>query len=208
MNQKKTILLDVDYTLYPRGTGPFKEVSKRIEKYVVSMLSLGLEEARELRKSYISRYGSTLGGLMHDHGVRPHEFLKYVHDVPVESLIKPDEKLRSVLETIPYDMVAFSNASRDYVDRVLKQLGVADLISGMFTIESMDFIPKPMKHAYRKVISTLDAKPGDLMVVDDMVENVLTALKMGMSGVLVGTSGKPQGALYINDIYDIPRVVT
>ena len=65
-----------------------------------------------------------------------------------------------------------------------------------------------MKHPYRKVISTLDAKPRDLIVVDDMIENVLTALKMGMSGVLVGTPGKPQGVLHINDIYGISRVVT
>ncbi len=207
MIKAKTILLDVDYTLYPRGTGPFREVSRRIEKYVVSTLSLGLKEARELRMSYISRYGSTLGGLMHEHGVDPDEFLRYVHDVPVEDLLSPDEKLRNILENLPYNLVIFSNASRDYVERVLRHLGVADLMGVMFTIESMDFIPKPRKYPYHKVMDILDARPEDLIIVDDMVANVSTALKMGMAGILVGASAMPSGAFSIHDIYDIVSVI-
>jgi len=201
------ILLDVDYTLYPKGSGPFKEVSKRIDGYVMSLLSLGLEDARTLRREYIIKYGSTLGGLIHDYGVDPSEFLRYVHDVPVEKLLKPDKRLKDVLSSIPYDLVVFSNASLDYVRRVLLHLGIADLFCGMFTIESMDFIPKPREYPYYKIMDMYRMKPGYFVMVDDREENVSTAIDMGMEGILVGSSKTLKGALPINDIYGITDAI-
>ncbi len=199
----RTILLDVDYTLYPKGTGPFVAVSRRIEDFLKKKLNLTPEETKALRRIYVNQYGSTLGGLMHDHQVDPQVFLPYVHDVPVEELLMFDERLKQALESIAFDLIAFSNGSHDYIERVLNALGVDHLFADLFTIEEMDFIPKPRLHPYCKVMERYGLYPEEFVVVDDMVDNVVTAIGVGMHAVLVGN--EHQGDMVnISDIYTLP----
>ncbi|MCD6569901.1 MAG: pyrimidine 5'-nucleotidase [Deltaproteobacteria bacterium] len=203
----KTILVDVDDTLYPKGTGPFKEVSKRIDEYVMSKLDLSLKDAKARRKKYIAKYGSTLGGLMRHHSVDPKAFLQDVHDVPVEEMLKPDARLRKILNEISYRLVIFSNASLDYVNRVLHCLDISDVFDDLFTIEYMDFIPKPKPYPYYKIMELYNMKPGDFIVVDDRPQNVSTAMDVGMRGIIVGGTNHLPGALSIPDIYAISDVI-
>ncbi|MBN2298278.1 MAG: pyrimidine 5'-nucleotidase, partial [Deltaproteobacteria bacterium] len=175
----KMVFLDVDDTLYQKGTGPFPLVNKKIDNYVMSWCRIDLEKARVLRKEYIQTYGSTLGGLMKHYGVDPEEYLKDVHDVPVKDLLKPDEKLRDTLKKIPYELIVFSNGSVEYVNRVLDALGISDLFSDRFTIEYMDFIPKPRPYPYYKIMELYGMTPEKCVVVDDRLPNVHTAIDMG-----------------------------
>lgn len=203
----KLMLIDVDYTLYPRGTGPFPYVNENIDRYVMSRCGVGLKKAQAVRRRYIGLYGSTLGGLMKDHGVDPGHYLKAVHDVPVEDLLVRDERLQKVLAGMRGGMVVFSNGSSGYVRRILEALGVSSLFEDLFTIEFMDFIPKPRVYPFRKVMELYGRKPGDCVLVDDRPANVRTALDMGMSAVFVGNDGSLPGALTVPDIYSVAEVV-
>jgi putative hydrolase of the HAD superfamily len=202
------ILMDVDDTLYPRGKGPFTLVNEKIEEYVMSWCSIGSPEAKELRKKYIDAYGSTLGGLMKHHGVDPGHYLTFVHDVPVEDLLSRDDRLAQVLEGLTGELVVFSNGSRDYVERVLKALGVSRFFREIFTIETMDYIPKPREHPYKKVMEHFGRGPEDFTLVDDRFPNILTARKLGMKTILVGPGEGVQDTLIIPDIYAISSVVS
>ncbi|HOO38832.1 MAG TPA: pyrimidine 5'-nucleotidase [Deltaproteobacteria bacterium] len=203
----KIVLLDVDDTLYRKGTGPFPYVNEQIDFYVMSWCHLGPDEARELRKEYIKAYGSTLGGLMRHHGVDPDDYLRKVHDVPVEDLLSTDVRLRDTLEQIPYELVVFSNGSVEYVNRVLASLGVADLFSDLFTIEFMDFIPKPIQYPYQKIMELYGKTPEECVLVDDRPPNVYTAIDMGMEAVLVGEEVSTDRVSGIRDIYEIASVL-
>lgn len=203
----KLILVDVDDTLYRKGTGPFPFVNRRIDEFVMEWCCLGPADAKALRKEYIASYGSTLGGLMKHYGVDPETYLKEVHDVPVESLLERDDKLKSTLAGIRDEMVVFSNGSAGYVRRVLKVLGVSDLFRDLFTIEFMDFIPKPRNYPYRKVMELYGAEASDCVLVDDRPQNIRTAVDMGMQTVMVGHELSMPGALIIPDIYAISQVV-
>lgn len=203
----KMVLLDVDDTLYPKGSGPFSQVNRRIDQYVVSTCGLGFDEARALRRTYISAYGSTLQGLMRHYGIDPAHYLRDVHDVPVEDMLSRDERLRCVLGAIDRELVAFTNGSYDYACRILKTLGIDEMITDLFTIEYMDFVPKPLPWAYHKVMEQYGRKPGDYLVVDDSIPNVRTAVGLGMAAVAVGTEDPEGFVLSIPSIYDIPRVV-
>ncbi len=203
----KLILIDVDDTLYPKGTGPFPHVNRRIDEYVMSWCSLDLAEAKALRKRYIGSYGSTLGGLMKHFHVNPDHYLKAVHDVPVESLLKQDDKLRSTLAGIQNEMIVFSNGSADYVRRVLRVLGISELLHDLFTIEFMDYVPKPMDYPYRKIMELYGRRPEDCIMVDDRLPNIRTAMGMGMETIAVGLDSPLPGALIIPDIYAISQVV-
>jgi len=48
---------------------------------VVRRAAGDLVEARRIQKAYYYQHGTTLAGLMLDHGVDPHHFLDYVHDI-------------------------------------------------------------------------------------------------------------------------------
>lgn len=203
----KMILLDVDDTLYPKGTGPFAHVNRRIDRYVMSTCRIDRQQAGELRKTYIREYGSTLQGLMRHYGIDPAHYLEDVHDVPVEDMLSRDERLRSALGVLNRDLVAFTNGSLDYACRILKALGIDEMITDLFTIEYMDFVPKPLPWAYRKVMQQYGKRPGEYLVVDDSIANVRTAKELGMAAVIVGTEDPGGSVLSIPTIYDIPRVV-
>ncbi|MGC9325444.1 MAG: pyrimidine 5'-nucleotidase [Desulfomonilia bacterium] len=203
----KIILLDVDDTLYPRGRGPFSLVNDRIDSYVMRQCNLGRDKARELRRTYISSYGSTLGGLMRHWGVDPDHYLVDVHDVPIETMLCHDMRLREALQEIPHEMVIFSNGSVEYVRRVLTALGVEDLLEDLFTIEFMDYIPKPMIYPYKKIMALYGRNPQDFIVVDDRPANIRTALDLGMEGIRVGDDGPGGGPVSIHEIYDMPRIL-
>ncbi|HOJ13182.1 MAG TPA: pyrimidine 5'-nucleotidase [Deltaproteobacteria bacterium] len=225
-------LIDVDDTLYPKGRGPFALVNHNIDLYVMDMCGMDLDAARSLRRTYICSYGSTLQGLMHEHGCDPVHYLKKVHDVPVEEILKPDPRLREALGRTGCRMAAFTNGSYEYARRILKALGVDDILAEVFSIEYMDFVPKPLSWGYLKAMHLFAAEPGRCLVVDDSEANVRTALELGMHGVKVGgglavttsMDGSPsllEGAshapsdegragsrsLSISTIYEIPRVV-
>lgn len=196
------ILLDVDDTLYAQGQGPFKQVTERIGAYVTARLGLEQTAALALRRRYVAAYGSTMGGLVVHHGIDPVEFLDYVHDVPVETILQPDARLFEVLKALPAPLAAFSNGSRDYVARVLKALGVADLFEQVLAIEDFDFIPKPQERPYRTAQERLGLKAPELLLVDDRPENVAAARQHGLRGVQVG--GEAPAGQVIATIYDLP----
>lgn len=202
-----TILLDVDDTLYPKGTGPFAHVNNRIDQYVMSLCHVLPEEARRLRKTYIREYGSTLQGLMRNYGIDPGHYLKDVHDVPVEELLGRDAKLHDALLSLKCRIVLFTNGSYDYACRIVSTLGIDDMVSDLFTIEYMDFVPKPLPWPFYKVIQQYGCVSDEFLVVDDSIANVRTALNVGMSAVLVGTDDPEGSCLSIRDIYEIPRFV-
>ena len=76
-------VFDLDNTLYPRHTNLYElqQVDVRIRDYVQRLLKLPPDEAHRLQKDYYRRYGTTLRGLIVEHGISPDDFLEYVHDI-------------------------------------------------------------------------------------------------------------------------------
>lgn len=203
----RRVLLDVDDTLYPKGTGPFRVVNARIEAFVMARLDLNQAAAKALRADYIRRYGSTLAGLMREHAIDPDDFLLDVHDVPVESMLSRDRRLADTLESIALPLIAFSNGSRAYIRRVLETLGGHSLFSALFAIEDMNYIPKPLPEGYRKLIEFYDHPADSFIMVDDRHENVRTALDLGMHGIVVDQD-KHDDIPVIPDIYALPQALS
>ncbi len=203
----KLILVDVDYTLYPKGTGPFKHVNQRIENYVMSSLSMEREHVKLLRTDYIKTFGSTLGGMMRNHNTDPFDFIRDVHDVPVEDILGEDDRLKEALSAISLPMIAFTNGSRDYASRVLNALGVKEYFLDIFSIEDMDFIPKPLPAPYEKIIERYGCEPSEVIFIDDRADNVETAQSLGMHGILLGIDPGVDAEMYIQNIYELPDAV-
>jgi putative hydrolase of the HAD superfamily len=180
MSQRTThLLFDLDDTLYPASSGLFMRVSKRIHEYIRDALQLEPEAARKLQKEYWRTYGTSLYGLMTCHNTDPVPFLEYVHDVPVEEVLRPNPDLRAVLESLPHRRHVFTNGPAFYAHRVLRALAIDDLFEEMFDIERAGFVPKPNPEPYDRVVSALGEEKMDGVLIEDALKNLAPARARG-----------------------------
>jgi putative hydrolase of the HAD superfamily len=184
-------VLDLDNTLYPRNSGFFSHINRRIDRYMERRMGLPAAEIPTLREEYRRRFGVTLGGLIAEHRVDPTAYLTYVHDVPVARYLDPDPALVAALEALAGRKVVFTNGSAGHARAVLARLGLNGQIDGIFDIAFMDYAPKPFPHGYRKLLRELAAEPAACWMVDDLTANLDTGRELGMTTVLVGP--EPRG---------------
>ena len=182
----QAILFDLDNTLYTEESGIFELIDRRMNEWLISRLGVPCEEVEAFRHKYFLQYGTTLRGLMLHHGVDPHDFLGYVHDVPVPEFLSADEQLRRTLRSIDTRKVIFTNSDAAHANRILDALGVRDMFEKIFDIEAMHFIPKPNPEPYRLVLEYLNANPSECLLIDDMERNLKPARELGMHTILIG----------------------
>lgn len=181
----KYILFDLDETLYPATSGLMPAIGVRMRLYLEQKYNLKPEDAHELQKRYYNDYGTTLRGLMMEQEIDPQDYLGFVHDVDVAQFIHPDERLREVLTSIPYNKVVVTNADSPHADRVLARLGVADQFKGIFDIVFMEFECKPARGAYERVLDRLGVRGDECILVEDMARNLPAARELGIRTILI-----------------------
>lgn len=205
----RTLLLDLDDTLYPAGNGLWEAIGLRINEFIVDKVGVSPDAASALRERYFREYGTSLNGLRVHHAIDPHEYLAYVHDVPLDSYLAPDPRLRHTLGSLAVRPVIFTNADRGHASRVLARLGVADLIEQIIDIEALGWINKPEPGAYRRALSLCgEPEPEASLVVDDQLRNLDPAAALGMHTVLVG-GVRPADSRHdwIATVHGLPSVV-
>ena len=184
--EAETWVFDLDNTLYSGVHGLFEQIDARMQTYVAEFLSLPPDEARIIQKKYFREYGTTLRGMMSNHGMEAGPFLEYVHDIDV-GLIPKDTALDSALQKIDGEKIIFTNASREHADRVLARLGVAHHFTGIFDIRDGGFVPKPEPAKYRELADTFNFDPKKAIMVEDIARNLVPAKEMGMTTLWVRT---------------------
>ncbi len=89
-------VFDLDNTLYQPSARLFDQIEVRMTAYVQAVLGVTHEQANHLRDSYWKRYGTTLAGLMREHGIDPYPYLITVHDIDMSHLT-PDPALAKAI---------------------------------------------------------------------------------------------------------------
>ena len=77
----ETWVFDLDNTLYPHHINLWQQVDERIRDYIANFLRVTPDEAFRVQKDYYRRYGTSMRGLMEEHGLNPDEFLEVVHQI-------------------------------------------------------------------------------------------------------------------------------
>lgn len=187
----KVLAFDLDETLYPSSTGLMDAINERIKLYMVQKLGFDPAEVEKIRQNYYIRYGTSLRGLMIEYGVDPDDYLHFVHDVPLDRYLSPDNQpLREALSRIPLEKVIFTNASKEHAINVLNYLGLADLFSRIVDIRDLNFICKPNPEAYERFLEIVGVKGEECVLVEDTPRNLVAAKPFGIITVLV--DGEPQ----------------
>jgi putative hydrolase of the HAD superfamily len=177
-----TWIFDLDNTLYPASSRLFNEVSKRITAFIAERFTLPPDAARVRQRDFFMRYGTTLRGLMVEHGVDPGPFLDYVHAIDV-GLLESNPGLGGRLARLPGRKLVFTNASRRHAERVLDQLGIGPHFEEIFDIAAADYVPKPDRSSYALMLERHNVEPETACMIEDMARNLEPAKALGMRTV-------------------------
>lgn len=183
-----TWVFDLDNTLYPANSEIFPQISRRITAYVAEALGLPLDEAKVVQTDYYKKYGTSLRGLMSEHGISPDEFLAYVHDID-HSPLEPDPILGAAIETLPGRKLVLTNGTRLHAENILERLGIADHFEEKFGIIEAGFTPKPDPANYETFIALHDVDTRKAAMFEDMVVNLKVPHTLGMVTTLVVPPG-------------------
>jgi putative hydrolase of the HAD superfamily len=184
-----TWIFDLDLTLYSPEANIMAQVRDRIALFVEGYFKIGSDEAHGIRHRYWKQYGTTLGGLMAEHHVDPHQYLDFVHDVDLAKLTRCDT-LRGHISALPGRKLIFTNADLPYAQRVLQARGLNDAFEDVFDIHRMEHRPKPDPVSYRAMCDQLDVDPLRALFVEDSAHNLVPAKAMGMTTIWVKHAGE------------------
>jgi len=177
-------LFDLDNTLYPRHLKVFEQVDRRIRTYVQRHLAVGPHEAALLQKDYHRRYGTTLRGLIEEHGIHPDAFLEYVHDID-HSGIAPDPRLTEAIARLPGRKFIITNGSRRHAEMITERLGFTDHFEDIFDIVRAALLPKPERRTYEGFIAATGVLPAEAAMFEDLPRNLEVPKALGMQTILV-----------------------
>ncbi len=175
-------IFDLDNTLYPASCRLFDQVDRRIGAFIAERFGLEPEAARALQKQYFRAHGTTLRGLMSEHGVDPHEFLDYVHEID-RSAVPAAPALDAALGRLAGRKLVFTNGSADHAEKVMARLGVRHHFEAVFDVVAAGFLPKPDPASYRLLIERHGIAPEAAAMVDDIPRNLEPAAALGMTTV-------------------------
>jgi len=192
VNRAVIWVFDLDNTLHNATPHIFPHISRAMTDYLQTHLDLDEPGANALRIDYWQRYGATLLGVMQHHPeIDPKHFLWHTHQFPqLHSMLVFERGLRGLLRYLPGKKILFSNAPAHYAKRVLAAMRVADLFSDVICVERTGFRPKPSAHGFRQILCAHGISPRRAIMVEDDLDNLRTAKRLGMRTVWVTTSTK------------------
>lgn len=189
-----TWVFDLDNTLYPAQCNLFAQIDRRMGSFIAESLELSLDEAHELRHRYYVEHGTTLAGLIQRHGISPHAFLDYVHDIDL-GVVEPAPELGAAIDALPGRKFVFTNGSRKHAESVAAKLGVLDHFEDIFDIHALEYVnPKPTREAFDRFVGAHGIAARRAAMFDDLPHNLETAHTLGMTTIWIDcrAMGRPE----------------
>jgi putative hydrolase of the HAD superfamily len=188
-----TWIFDLDNTLYPASSDLFGLIDTRMTDFVATLTGLSREEAYAVQKSYFREHGTTLNGLMAEHGVDPHEFLADVHAIEMD-VLSEDRRLIDAIAQLPGRKLVFTNGDVPYAKRVLANVGLSESFEAIHDIHAMAYKPKPDPHAYQSMVDAFGFDPAHALFADDLARNLPPAKALGITTVWIDNGSEQVGA--------------
>lgn len=180
LHEIETWIFDLDNTLYPASCRLFDQIHGRMQRFIAERLSLSLDEALVIQKTYFREHGTTMRGLMIVDNIDPHDFLAYVHEVDL-ACVPPDPVLAAALAALPGRKIVHTNGSVRHAERLLAHLDVANAFCGIIDIVDAGFEPKPALNGYRELLRRHAVQAEAALMVEDMAKNLVPAAALGMT---------------------------
>jgi putative hydrolase of the HAD superfamily len=183
-NKISTWIFDLDNTLYSADSGIFQQVHTLMGEFVSRNLNIEIKEAKELQKKYYKQHGTTLRGLMDNHGIDPDHFLSEVHSLDY-SIVGPNKELNTELEKLGGRKIIYTNANLEHAENVLKRLELNEMFSEIFDIKSANYVPKPEISPYKQIIKDFEIDSSKSAMFDDIAKNLVPAKNVGFTSIWI-----------------------
>ena len=185
----ETWVFDLDNTLYPHHLNLWQQVDDRIRDYVADFLKVSQDEAFRVQKDYYKRYGTTMRGLMTEHGMKPDDYLEFVHQID-HSPLEPNPALGAALEKLPGRKLILTNGTRKHADAVMRRLEIHQHFEDVFDIAAADLEPKPSPQVYERFLARHGVDAAKAAMFEDLARNLEAPHALGMTTVLVVPEGQ------------------
>jgi len=172
-------IFDLDNTLYPSSTNLFSGIDKLMASFITQNLNVSHEEAIQMKNDYFQKHGTTLNGLIKHHNIDPHHFLEFVHNIDY-SFLNKNEKLNKEIKSLPGKKIIFTNGSKKHANNVISNLQLDENLFSIFDIVDSDFVPKPERSPYERLIKKYDIIPEQSIFFEDIARNLKPAHDLGM----------------------------
>jgi len=184
----ETWVFDLDNTLYPHHLNLWEQVDVRIRDYIANFLKISHDEAFRLQKDLYRRYGTSLRGLMEEHGLDPDEFLQIVHEIDYSPLT-PNPALGEAIARLPGRKLILTNGTRAHAETVMHRLEIGDRFEDIFDIAAAELEPKPRPAVYDRFFARHNVDPAKAAIFEDLARNLEVPHARGMTTVLVVPEG-------------------
>jgi putative hydrolase of the HAD superfamily len=184
----ETWVFDLDNTLYPHHLNLWQQVDERIRDYIANFLKVSPDEAFRVQKDYYRRYGTSMRGLMEEHGLNPDEFLEVVHQID-HSPLTPNPELGAAIARLPGRKLILTNGTRRHAEAVMNRLGISEHFEDVFDIAAAELEPKPRPSVYDRFLARHNVDPRKAAIFEDLARNLEVPHALGMITVLVVPGG-------------------
>ncbi len=187
MNFKEKIntwIFDLDNTLYSADSGIFQQVHKLMGDFISKNLNLEIPDAKKLQAKYYKQHGTTLRGLMDNHGVDPDHFLDEVHRLDY-SIVSSNKTLNEELKKLKGKKIIYTNANNKHAIDVLDRIGLNNFFDEIFDIKMANYIPKPELEPYKQLVKLFNINPDTSAMFDDIAKNLVPAKKIKFTSVWI-----------------------
>mmetsp|Transcript_13813 Transcript_13813/g.18027 ORF Transcript_13813/g.18027 Transcript_13813/m.18027 type:complete len:477 (+) Transcript_13813:121-1551(+) len=212
------IFFDCDDCLYFDDWKTANQLTVKINAWCVNH-GLKPGQSYELYKEYGTAIRGLLAeGYLKDEPEAIDGFLKDVHDIPIASLLKRDDKLRQLLlrmdPSIP--KYIFTASVKEHAQRCLQALGIEDLFVSIIDCKACQLETKHSQYSFEAAMKIAGVKnPEQCLFLDDSIKNIQAARSAGWRSILVGLQGRDDGKpvssehaeLEIKRIHDIETVL-
>ncbi len=201
------ILFDLDETLYPRSSQLMSMIGRRIDEYVVRVVGIPQSKSDEIRRRWRNQYGTALRGLISEgYSIDVEDYLRYVHDIPLDGYITPQPEVRAMLLGIPLRRVILTNSNTEHATRVLTHMQLLDCFEQIIDVRALNFINKPDPQAYQLAMDILHVEPANVILVEDTPVNTRIAMSLGIKTILVDCPPNHDADYTVDSILDVGSV--
>lgn len=211
-NNKKIYLLDLDNCLYKADDeyDLVNTLENRITQWISNKFACKFEEAEEKKLKLYNQFGGAPKCFIKASYIKTEqeliETIDFIHNFKVYNVEK-NLGLREKLSSLNRVLYLFTSSHINYARQILIALGVLDLFQDIIDISKVGYHFKDEPAIYRNVFRLLSTSPDNISIVDDSLENLMVANRMGINGCIwVNYGDKRQIPNYVRAIYSIMKL--
>ena len=183
--KNKTLLFDLDGTLYYVGNKMEKLCDARVKEYLVNNLDISETKAIDLIKEFRENYHYDSEAISDNYPFSQSDFIEYVCDVPTDCIAQ-DKELDRILHQIHNPKYIFTDSTQKHVRDVLKKEQVKiDNFIYIYDAHDMEYVFKYRKECFEKFLSKFGLSAEECVIFEDNTKNLETAKSCGIITVFI-----------------------